>query len=260
MGDAELTGVRTVASVPTPDCGTRSRLEELAIANRRKDEFLAILGHELRSPLAAIRNAVLVLGSQGAEPSVRERTQALLERQVRRMTQLVDDLQDASRIAQGLLHLERDRIDLRVAVSNAVETLMLDIQERHHRLAIALPGAAVWVQGDPSRLEQVFLNLLANASKYTDRGGELDVWMHAQHGEAIVCVRDSGIGMAPEVLPHIFDLFKQVDLGDSRSKSGLGIGLTVVRDLVQLHGGTVTAASAGLGQGSEFTVRLRTEC
>jgi two-component system CheB/CheR fusion protein len=243
-----------------PLASTRSRLEQLAIANRRKDEFLAILGHELRSPLASIRSAALILGSQGATPPVRERTQALLERQVRRMTQLIDDLLDASRIAQGRLHLERERIDLRVVVSNAVETLMLDIQERHHRLATALPDAAVWVQGDLSRLEQVFLNLLANASKYTDNGGELRVSMRAQQGEAIVCVRDSGIGMAPEVLPHIFDLFNQVDQDDSRSKSGLGIGLTVARNLVQLHGGTITAASAGLGLGSEFTVCLRAEC
>lgn len=242
-----------------PLARARSRLQELMIVNRRKDEFLAILGHELRSPLASIRNAVLILGSQNAEGPVRKRAQALLERQVRHMTRLVDDLLDASRIAQGRLHLERERIDLRVVVSNVIETLMFDIQERHHRLTVALPDTAVWLQADPSRLEQVFANLLGNASKYTDTGGELDVWVRAQHGEAIVCVRDSGIGMAPEVLPHIFDLFKQADHSDPRSRSGLGVGLTVVRDLVQLHGGTIAAASAGLGQGSEFTVRLRAE-
>jgi len=146
-----------------------------------------------------------------------------------------------------------------VVVSNAIETLALDMQQRHHRLTIRSPRRGRLGASDPCRLEQVFLNLLTNASKYTDAGGELGVWMHAVHDEALVCVRDSGIGMAADVQPHIFDLFNQADRSDARSKAGLGIGLTVVRDLVHLHGGIITAASAGLGQGSEFTVLMHTK-
>jgi signal transduction histidine kinase len=234
----------------------RLRARELVRANRRKDEFLAMLSHELRSPLAAIQNAVRLLSSQTGETPARESTQALIGRQVRRMTQLVDDLLDVSRISHGRLHLQRERIDLRVVVSNAIETLESDINERHHRLSTALPDAPVWLQADPGRLEQVFVNLLANASRYTEAGGELAVSVHARDGQAVVGIRDSGIGIAPDALPHIFDLFKQADEATPCSKSGLGIGLAVVRKLVELHAGSVTAASDGVGQGSEFTVRL----
>ena len=183
----------------------------------------------------------------------------MIERQVRRMTQLVHDLLDVSRITHGRLHLQRERIDLRDVVNNAIETLESDIKQRNHRLTTALPDAPVWLQGDPGRLEQVFVNLLANASRYTDVGGELAVWVHLRDGQAVVRVRDSGIGIAPEVLPHLFDLFRQADEATSRSRSGLGIGLALVRDLVESHGGSVTGASAGLGEGSEFTVRLPRE-
>lgn len=234
----------------------RLRARELVNANRRKDEFLAMLGHELRSPLAAIQTAVQLLSSQTGETPARQRTQALIGRQVRRMTQLVDDLLDLSRISHERLHLQRERIDLRVVVSNAIETLESDINERHHRLSTVLPDAPVWLQADPGRLEQVFVNLLANASKYTEVGGELEVWVDTRDGQAVVGIRDSGIGIAPDALPHIFDLFKQADETTPCSKSGLGIGLAVVRKLVELHGGSVTAASEGVGQGSEFTVRL----
>jgi two-component system CheB/CheR fusion protein len=143
-------------------------------------------------------------------------------------------------------------------VNNAIETLESDLNERSHRLATELPDTPVWLHADPCRLEQVFVNLVANASRYTDAGGELTVGMHAGEGQAVVRVRDSGIGIAPHALAHIFDLFKQANGADPRSKAGLGVGLAVVRKLVELHGGSVTAASAGLGQGSEFTVRLRT--
>ena len=144
-------------------------------------------------------------------------------------------------------------------MNNAIETLESDIKQRNHRLTTALPDAPVWLQADPGRLEQVFVNLLANASKYTDTGGELTVWMHVRDGQAVVRVRDSGIGIAPEVLPHLFDLFRQADEAAPRSQSGLGIGLALVRNLVESHGGSVTGASAGLGQGSEFTVCLPRE-
>ena len=209
----------------------RLRVEELTTANRRKDEFLAMLSHELRSPLAAIQNAVRLLSSQTGETPLRQRTQALIERQVRRMTQLVDDLLDVSRVSHGRLHRQRERIDLRVVVSNAIETLELDINERHQQLTSALPDAPVWLRADPWRLEQVFVNLLANASRYTDAGGEVAVWVDTRDGQAVVGIRDSGIGIAPDALPHIFDLFKQADEA-------------------------APAASAGIGQGSEFTVRL----
>jgi two-component system CheB/CheR fusion protein len=172
------------------------------------------------------------------------------------MTQLVDGLLDVSRISRGRLHIHRERIDLRVIVKHAIETLESDINERGHRLTTALPDGPVWLQADPWRLEQVFVNLLANASKFTEAGGELAVWMHTREGQAIVRVRDSGIGIAPDALPHIFDLFSQADVAALNSKSGLGIGLAVVRSLLELHGGSVTAASAGIRQGSEFTVRL----
>jgi signal transduction histidine kinase len=248
--------VRDITPYTRPLRQAQLRVQELATANRRKDEFLAMLSHELRSPLAAIQNAVGLLSSQTGETPPRHRTQALIERQVRRMTQLVDDLLDVSRISHGRLHLQRERIDLRVVVSNAIETLESDIKERHHQLSTALPDAPVWLQADPWRLEQVFVNLLANASRYTDAGGELAVWVHTRDGQAVVGVRDSGIGIAPDALPHIFDLFRQADEAAPRSKSGLGIGLALVRNLVELHGGSVTAASAGIGQGSEFTVRL----
>jgi len=234
----------------------RLRMQELVSANRRKDEFLAILSHELRSPLGAIQNCVCFLGSQTGGNPAQQRAHALIERQVRRMTQLVEDLLDVSRINQGRLHLQRERIDLRVVLSRAIETLESDINERHQQLITALPEAPVWLRADPQRLEQVFVNLLANASKYTDSGGVLTVWVHAREDQAVVRIQDSGIGISAEALPHIFDLFRQADEAAPRSKSGLGIGLAVVRNLVQMHGGSVTAASAGPDQGSEFTVRL----
>jgi signal transduction histidine kinase len=234
----------------------RLRVEELAAVNRRKDESLAMISHELRSPLAAIQNALRLLSGQVGEGLARQRAQALIERQVRRMTLLVDDLLDVSRITHGRMHLRRERVDLRVVVSNAIETLQSDINERDHHLTTAVPDGPVWLQADPMRLEQVFVNLLANASRYTDAGGKLAVWVHTRDDQAVIRIRDSGIGIAPDALPHIFDLFRQADEAVPHSKSGLGIGLALVRNLLELHGGSVTAASAGIGQGSEFTVRL----
>jgi signal transduction histidine kinase len=238
---------------------TKSQVEGLTTANHRKDETLAIVSHELRSPLAAIKNALSLLASRAADTSVRDRAHAMIERQVRRMTLLVDDLLDASRIAQNRLVLRCERIDLRVVVSHAMETLEPEISHKKQRLVTSMPQAPVWSQADPCRLEQVFVNLIANASRYSDAGGDLTVWMHTRAGQAVIRVRDTGIGIAPEFLPHVFDLFEQGNTADPRCAQGLGIGLAVVRDLVELHGGSVTAASAGLGQGSEFAVLLRTE-
>ena len=237
----------------------RLRVEELTLSNRRKDEFLAMLGHELRSPLASVHNGVQLLGKLTQNTPAPQKINAMIERQIRRMTQLVNDLLDVSRITRGRLHLQRERIDLRDVVSHAIETLESDIKQRDHRLTAALPDAPVWLQADPGRLEQVFVNLLANASKYTDSGGELSVSVQVRDADAVVRIRDSGIGIAPEVLPHLFDLFKQADEAAPRSQSGLGIGLALVRNLVESHGGIVSGASAGLGQGSEFTVCLPRE-
>jgi signal transduction histidine kinase len=238
-----------------------SRVAELSAADRRKDEFLAMLSHELRSPLASIRYAARVLGRQPDLPSgsVQRHIQTVIERQVGRMTDLLDELLDVSRISSGHLRLLRERSDLRVILSNAIETLRPTVDERNQRLSTELPDAPVWLQGDPGRLEQVFVNLLANASRYTDSEGELKVWMHVPKGQVIVRFRDSGVGIAPDTLPHIFDLFRQGDEADPRSRAGLGVGLALVRKLVELHGGSVSAASAGVGKGSEFTVRLPTE-
>jgi signal transduction histidine kinase len=238
---------------------TQAQVDELTTANRRKDESLAIVSHELRGPLAAIKNALAILGSRAAETVTRERARAMIERQVRVMTRLVDDLLDVSRIAHDRLVLQRTRIDLRAVVRNAMETLDPEISHKKQRLTISVPDGPVWSLADPGRLEQVFVNLIANASRYTDVGGELAVYMHTREGQAVIRIRDSGIGIAPEVLPHVFDLFGQGNIADPRSALGLGVGLAVVRDLVGLHGGRVTAASAGLGQGSEFAVLLPTD-
>lgn len=251
--------VRDISRHNWPLREAQLRVEELASANRRKDEFLAMLSHELRSPLGSLHYAVRLLGRQLGGAPAQQRLQALIERQLGRMTHLVDELLDVSRITSGRLHLQRERIDLRVIVSNAIETLESDINERKHRLSTELSDAPIWLLADRHRLEQVFVNLLANASRYTDPSGELTVWVHAREGQGIVRIRDSGIGIAAEALPHIFDLFNQGNETDPRSKAGLGVGLAVVRNLVELHGGSVAAASAGTGQGSEFTVRLPTE-
>jgi signal transduction histidine kinase len=234
----------------------RLQVEAMACANRRKDEFLAILAHELRSPLASIHNAVRYLEKQTGEAATEQRMRALIERQVQRMAHLVEDLVDVSRVTSGSAHLQRERIDLRVIMSHAIETLEADFHERNHTLATTLPDTPLWLHADPGRLEQVFVNLLANASRYTDAGGQMTVCVRTEDREAVVRISDSGIGIPRSALAHIFDLFKQGDVADPRSRPGLGVGLAVVRNLVELHGGSVTAASGGVGQGSEFTVRL----
>jgi signal transduction histidine kinase len=234
-----------------------SQVEELLSAERRKDEFLATLCHELRSPLGAIQNALGILSTQaGQDLAVQQRLHALIGRQVRHMMRLTADLQDVSGISRGQLHLQRDWTDLRLVLRQAIETMDSELQQLGHRLVISLPDAPVWMQADSTRLQQVFHNLLANASKYTDPGGDLALTLHVRNGYAIVNIRDSGIGIAAETLPHIFDLFMQADPPARRHGAGLGIGLALVRMLVEMHGGSVAAMSAGAGQGSEFSVRL----
>jgi signal transduction histidine kinase len=235
----------------------RSRVEELIVANRHKDEFLAMVCHELRSPIAAIQNAVSILRKQAREDATLSLPiHALIDRQLGNVRALAEGLLDVSQITRGHVRLRRERLDLREAVRAAVETMQSNFDQRGHRLALTLPVSPVWLEADANRLEQVLVNLLGNGSKYMQVGGELTVSLVVQDGHAIVRVRDAGIGIAQEVLPHIFDLFVQADDAANRSDCGLGIGLALVRMLVELHGGTVSAVSAGLGLGSEFTVRL----
>jgi two-component system, sensor histidine kinase len=243
-------------SWPSPAFGYPA-IEELLRADRRKDEFLAILSHELRSPLASIQNALGILRKPAGEnPLVRDKMHELIDRQVRQITLLAAGLLDVSRITHGQLRLQRERIDLRAVLCNAIETLEADIEQRGHRLVASWPESSIWVLADHSRLEQVFVNLLGNAAKYTNDGGELALSMRVCDQIAVVRVRDSGVGISAQALPHIFDLFHQADPSAPRSRSGLGVGLGLVRTIVGLHGGSVTAESAGLDQGSEFVVHL----
>ena len=228
---------------------------ELADAARRKDEFLATLAHELRNPLAPIRNALQILRLVGDGPAA-ERNRAVIERQVGQMVRLVDDLLDASRAMRGQVTLRRERVDLGAVLAHAVETAQPLITAQGHALAVAPPPGPVALDADPLRLVQVVGNLLTNAAKYTEPGGR--IWLSGGRAGVVaeVRVRDSGVGIAPDLLPRVFDLFVQADHSALRSQGGLGIGLTLVRTLVELHGGTVEAHSSGPGQGSEFVVRL----
>jgi signal transduction histidine kinase len=232
---------------------------ELAEANRRKDEFLAMLAHELRNPLAPIRNALHILKQSHAGGPV-EPLRAMMERQVQHLARLVDDLLDVSRITRGKIELRKQVVSLAAVVSRAVEASRSLIEGRRLELEVALPAEPLRLEADPTRLEQVVANLLHNAGKYTEPGGHIRLTAalapSSEGGEVVLRVQDSGIGIPAEMLPHIFDLFVQVDHRHARSQGGLGIGLTLVRRLVELHGGTVEAFSAGLGRGSEFVVRL----
>jgi PAS domain S-box-containing protein len=232
------------------------RLEDLATADRQKDEFLAMLAHELRNPLAPIRNALQILDMRNADPRILERAKDMMKRQVHHLVRLVDDLLDVSRILTGRVELRRERFDLQAAVTRAVETAEPLIDARGHQLIVSLPDQPIRLYADLVRLSQVISNLLTNAAKYTAKPGR--IWLEAeqQGGQAVVRVRDEGIGIAPDMLERVFDLFVQADASPSRTQGGLGIGLTLVRRLVELHEGEVTARSDGLGQGSEFTVRL----
>ncbi len=232
------------------------RYRELQQADRRKDEFLAVLGHELRTPLAAIRSAIQVVRLKGSSDPDFGLATTVIEHQVHQMTRLVDDLLDIARIAQGKIHLEREVVDVKTVVARAVETSRPVIDARKHELEILLPEGALEVEGDLTRLVQAVSNLLNNSAKYTEEGGRIELSAEAEGDKAIVRVRDTGVGITPAKLPTIFDLFTQAYACESRSKGGLGIGLNLVRNLIEMHGGSVQATSAGLGHGSEFVVRL----
>jgi len=240
------------------------KASEVAFAelNRRKDEFLAMLSHELRSPLAPILNAALLLRLhsnrnplQGIENPILQQSAGIIERQVGQLARIVDDLLEVSRITTGRIQLRQERIAAGVVVEHAVATVRSLIDQRKHELTVSLPTDAIWLDADAARLEQVVVNLLTNAAKYTDAGGHIWVTFQQEGDAAVLRVRDTGVGIAPEVLPRIFDLFTQAERSLDRSQGGLGIGLALVQRLVEMHRGTVEASST-LGQGSEFVVRL----
>lgn len=234
---------------------TLEQVNVLAELDRRKDEFLAMLGHELRNPLAPISSAVQLLRLQKYETPLQSQACAIIERQLGQLNHLVDDLLEVSRITTGRVQLRRDEVAISHIVERAVETVQPVIQQHRHRLTVQLPPQQVWLHADAARLEQVVVNLLNNAAKYTEQGGSIALTVQRDGPDAVLRVRDTGIGIAPDLLPHIFDLFTQADRSLDRSQGGLGIGLCLVRRLTELHGGTVTASSVQ-GQGSEFVVRL----
>ena len=239
------------------DITERVRAEEaLREADRRKDEFLALLAHELRNPLAPIRNALHLMRLAGPGTTDITWTRDVIERQVQQLSRLVDDLLDISRISRGKVQLRRDRVALADIVAHAVETCRPQIDARKHTLTVTLPDEPVLLDADPMRLAQVVGNLLANAAKYTEPGGQITVVAVLEGPQVVLAVRDNGIGIPAEMLERIFELFTQVERAITQAEGGLGIGLTLVKRLVELHGGTVEAKSAGPGQGSEFILRL----
>ncbi len=231
---------------------------ELSEADRRKDEFLATLAHELRNPLAPVRNAVQVLHMKGPDVPELQLARDIIDRQTRAMARLIDDLMDVSRINQGKVELKREKVELAKIVQGAIETSRPLIESMGHELTVTLPPGPVIVDADPTRLAQVFLNLLNNAAKYSERGGRIDLRATVQGSDVVVSVTDTGIGIAADKLPALFEMFSQVEGALSRSQGGLGVGLSLVKRLVEMHGGRVEAQSGGLGQGSEFVVRLPT--
>jgi PAS domain S-box-containing protein len=237
----------------------RGRARDLAVADDRKNVFLATLAHELRNLLAPLANSGQVLRMQGERNAAVERVADIIDRQVRQMKRLVEDLMDVSRISRGSLQLQRQRISLHDVVNQAVEIVRPLVDSRRHHLQVVLPSAPIELDADPDRLRQIVVNLLNNAAKYTDPGGEIVVTLDRQGDEAVLRVRDTGVGMQPEQMVTIFDLFTQAHPSLHQSQSGLGLGLALVRDLVTLHGGTVQARSAGIGKGSEFIVHLPIE-
>jgi signal transduction histidine kinase len=234
----------------------RAANARLADADRRKDEFLAMLAHELRNPLAPIRNAVSLLRKRPVVDPAIGQMSTMLDRQVNHLAQLVDDLMDVARITSGKIELRPAPTELGDLVRRTVDAVRPILDERRHRLTVQVPEEPLWVRGDPVRLEQILTNLVQNAAKYTPPGGRIGISLEQSGEEAELRVTDTGMGIRPEMLPRIFDMFQQGDRLQGKLIEGLGIGLTLVRNLVGLHGGTVEAKSEGLGRGSEFIIRL----
>jgi len=229
-------------------------VERARAADRRKDEFLAMLGHELRNPLAPISTALELMDLKGLDTVKKERD--VIHRQVTHMTRLIDDLLDVSRITRGKVQLDKRVVELAPVISRAVEMSSPLLEKRRQRLVVELPSDVLLVDADATRLAQVFQNLVTNAAKYSDTGSTITVRGRASDEWILVDVIDEGIGIAPDLLPHLFELFVQGERALDRSAGGLGIGLTIARSLLELHGGTIDAASPGPGKGSTFTVTL----
>ena len=229
---------------------------ELQEANQRKDEFLAMLSHELRNPLAPIRNALEVIRRIAPPDPKFTWAGEVMDRQVRHLTRLVEELLDVARISQGKISLNKEPVELCALIAQSIETAQPFIDVRGHALLVRLPQQPVWLQGDFARLSQVIANLLHNAAKYSEEGGRIELELRVDNGEALISVRDNGIGIDADLLPRIFDLFAQGSRSLDRSQGGLGVGLTLARRLVDLHGGRIEAASEGLKKGAQFTVRI----
>jgi signal transduction histidine kinase len=264
LADVNVNGGRT-EMFPQTICDHADRLrlwpllsscQDLGAGQGQNNEFMTVFSHELRNSLGAIRSATRILSTEPSNGPPAVKARAMIERQVDQMTRLVEDLLDASRVRSGQLHLRCERIDLLTVLAHATQTIEFTMQQQNHKMTTSFPAAPIWLQADAARLEQVFVNLLSNAAKYTDAGGNVELCVAREMSQAVVRIRDSGIGISPEVLPHVFDLFVQADPSSRRGNAGLGIGLALVRNLIERHGGFVTATSAGLGRGSEFTVRL----
>jgi signal transduction histidine kinase len=238
------------------DITDRRRAERAVVdAERRKDEFIAVLAHELRNPLASINMAARLVQRTDSEKD-RSRSLGILCHQVKTLNRLIEDLLDVSRISKGKIHLRKEALDLASVIARAVESVAAFVKERKQELTVSVPREPMVVDGDPTRLEQVFGNLLTNASKYTDEGGRITVTAGVEGTDFIVRVRDTGEGISKEMLPGLFEMFTQVESSTHHSQGGLGIGLSLVKTLAEMHGGSVQVASDGVGQGSEFSVRL----
>jgi signal transduction histidine kinase len=252
-----------IAQLKTDDCQRRNEMHRAGagagegprgLETRRTLGIMAEFSHELRNYLGAIRGAMHVLKSGAVDDAAQERARSLMNRQIEQMARLVDDILDVSRMSNGALPLHRSRIDLCIVIANAMHAVEGIMTQREHRMTVSFPESAVWLHGDAARLEQVFVNLLVNAAKYTNVRGQVNVSVTRRGDEASVVVRDNGNGIAADVLPDVFEPYVQAS--PSSRKGGLGLGLPLVRSLVESHGGSVAAASAGAGLGCEFTVRL----
>jgi len=253
----DRTGKVIAAAKVARDITAQKRNEAaLREADRRKDEFLAILAHELRNPLAPISNSLHILRLCGELSPAMEQIRGIMERQVNHLVRLVDDLLEASRIKHDKIELRKEHIELAGVLCSAIETSRPIIDAAGHQLAIALPAEVVLLNADPVRISQVVSNLLNNAAKYTPDGGQIWLTAKAEGGEAVISVRDTGIGIPPAALTKVFDMYAQADESLERSQGGLGIGLTLAKHLIELHGGRIEAMSAGAGKGSEFIVHL----
>lgn len=253
-----VTAAQTALRARKRQYQNRENLLQLKETDRRKDEFLAMLAHELRNPLAPVRNAIQIMKMPGATSDMIARARDMTERQVVHMTRIIDDLLEVSRVSRGKIVLKREFADLGTALSRAADAAQPFVVSRNHRMQLSLPSEQITLHADPARLEQIFSNLLTNAAKYTPKGGDISISAKLEAGTACIRVRDTGVGIAPDLLPRVFELFVQAEQGSDRSQGGLGIGLTLVKSLVEMHGGRVEAQSEGTALGSEFIVRLPT--